>query len=107
MVNSPRVRFEGVKAGDGFGAGSLIFMPISFLLTTFLVFRGGGRVAVALRLPGQVFEGSTLGILDEALTDLALRVRTEMGTTRINMSPSKPGMGAMKLSKACKQAYEE
>jgi hypothetical protein len=30
-----------------------------------------------------------------------------MGTTRINMSPSKPGMGAMKLSKACKQAYEE
>jgi hypothetical protein len=68
------VWFKGVKAGDGFGAGSLIFMPIAFLLMTFLVFRGGGRVEVALRLLGQVFEGLTLGILDEALTDLALRV---------------------------------
>jgi hypothetical protein len=49
MVNPPQERL-GVRVGDRLRAGSLILIPVAFLLTTFCVFQGGGGVEVALRL---------------------------------------------------------
>jgi hypothetical protein len=60
-----------------------------------------------LHLSARVFEDPALGPFDEAPTDLALGVWAEMGIARIDISPSKPRMRAMKLSKACEQAYGE
>jgi hypothetical protein len=54
MVNPPRMRFGGVKAEGAFGAGSLILIPVTFLVTAFLIFLGT-RVAAALHLPARVF----------------------------------------------------
>jgi hypothetical protein len=56
----------------------------------------------ALRLPARVQEDPTLGPLDEAPIDIALGVQDEIGMAGIIVSPSKPGMGGMKLSRACR-----
>jgi hypothetical protein len=104
IVNPPRVRFAGVGAEDGFRAGLLILTLVDFLLTTFIILLRGGRVEAALHLPAQLFEDLALGPLDEAPT---LGVQAEIGIAGIGISPSKPGMGATKLFRACKQAYEE
>jgi hypothetical protein len=62
-------------------------------------------VKAALHLPARVFDDPALGPLDEAPTNSALRVWAEIMIAGIDVSPSKPGMGSMKLSKACEQAY--
>jgi acetyl esterase/lipase len=103
MVNPPRVRFGGVGVGGGLAAWSLMLIPDSFLLVIFLAFLGIGGVAATLRLLARVLDDPMLGPFDDAPTDSALRVRTERGTTGIGVSPSKPRMRAMKLSKACSQ----
>jgi hypothetical protein len=103
-VNLPRALFRGVGAGDGLGAGSLILTLDAFFLTTLCCFfgggGGGGGVAVALRLLARVLEVPTLGPVGESPTDSALMVRAEIRAARIGMSPSKPGIGTMKLSRA-------
>jgi hypothetical protein len=80
---------------------------VAFLLLAFHNFFGGGGVAATLRLPSRVFSDSTLGPFDEAPIDSALRVQADMRRTGIDVSPSKPGMGAIKLSRSCEQVYEE
>jgi hypothetical protein len=101
------IAFGGVRADDGFGAGLLIFIPVIFLLMAFLIFRGGGGVEAALRLLARVFQDPVVGPRNEAMTDSALGVQAEMGIAGIGISPLKPGMRAMKLSKAYGQAYDE
>jgi hypothetical protein len=66
------VRLGGVGAEGVHGVGSLILGPVAFLSTPFLSFRGGACVVAALRLPAHVFEGPTLGALDEAPTESTL-----------------------------------
>jgi hypothetical protein len=67
----------------------------------FLAFLGGGGVAAALQLPAQVLDDLALGPANESSADSALRVRAEIRIPEIDMSPSKPGIGEMKLSRAC------
>jgi hypothetical protein len=57
-------------------------------------------VAAALHLPARVLEDPTLGPLDDSPTNSVLRVWAEIGMARIGDSPSMPGMGVVKLSKA-------
>jgi hypothetical protein len=104
-VNPPRVWFGGVGAGEGLGAGSLILTPISFLLVTFLAFLGVGGVAVTLCLPARVLDVPTLGPCYDAPTGSTLKVQANRGTAVIGVSPTKLGIGAMKLSRACDEGY--
>jgi hypothetical protein len=99
MVNLPRVRFGGVKAGEVLGAGSLIWIVVAFLLMTFLAFLGVGGVAATLRLPARVCDDPTLGPFDDVSTDSALGVWAEIATAGIGPSPSKPRMGVMSYPK--------
>jgi hypothetical protein len=86
------VRFGGVRVEGIFGAGSLILRPMAFLPTTFLALEGGEAViTLTLRLSARVFEASALEPPDEASTELALGVRTEIGIVGIGNSLSKPG----------------
>jgi hypothetical protein len=96
------VHFGGVGVGEGLGARSLILTPDAFVLMTIQIIFGGGRVATALRLPAQVVEDPVLWPFDESSADSTLEVRAETGTVGIGESLLKSGMGAMKLSRACK-----
>jgi hypothetical protein len=100
MVNLPQVHLGGVRVGDGLATGSLILTTDSFFLKTVQIFFGGGRVAAALHLPARVLKYSALGPVDESSAHSTLGVRAETGTAGISESPSKMGMGAMKLSRA-------
>jgi hypothetical protein len=73
---------------------------------TFLAFLEAVGVAVTLRLPARVLEDPALGPFDDALADSTLGVRTEVETVGIGVSPLRPGIGEMKLSKACNQTYK-
>jgi hypothetical protein len=55
---------------------------------------------VAFRLLARVFEALALAPSKGSLTDSSLGGRAKTGMVRIGTSPSKPGMGEIKLSKA-------
>jgi hypothetical protein len=57
-------------------------------------------MAVTFLLLAQVFEVLALAPVEESLMDSPLGSRAEIGMAGIRMSPSKPGRGEMKLSKA-------
>jgi hypothetical protein len=88
MANPLWVRFEGVGAGEALGKGSLILIPVTFLLITFLSFLGVGGVAAILHLPTRVLFDPTLGPFDNAPTDSTFGVWAERGTIGIGVSPS-------------------
>jgi hypothetical protein len=47
-----------------------------------------------------------LGPLDDEPADSTVGVQAQIGTSGIGISPSKPGIGVMKLSKACSQMFK-
>jgi hypothetical protein len=81
--------------------GSLILVPIAFLAMSFLAFHGGVGEAAALHLLAHVLEYLALGPPVETPTESTLKARAEIGITWIGVSSQKPGMWAMRLSKAC------
>jgi hypothetical protein len=68
-------------------------------------FRGGGAV-VSLCLFARVLEDSALGPALESSVDSPLRVWAEIEMAEIRISPSKLGIGEMKLSKAYTQKIQ-
>jgi hypothetical protein len=58
-------------------------------------------LAVAFRLLARVLDKPTLDLVKESSMASPLGGQVKMGIVRIEMSPSKPGMGEMKLSKSC------
>jgi hypothetical protein len=58
---------------------------------------------VVFRLPAQVLEVLVLAPVDGSLVTSSLGGWAETGMAGIGMSPSKPGIGEMKLSSACIQ----
>jgi hypothetical protein len=86
------------------GAGSLILIPLVDLPAAFF---WGVRVAVALRFPDWVFHAPALYPPDKSFADSLLGDQVEAGIARIGMSPSNPGKGEVRLSKACIQIYQE
>jgi hypothetical protein len=67
----------------------------------FLVFFGGAGLAVAFYLPARVMRALASALAEGSLLDSSLGGRAKTGMVRTGMSPSKTGMGEMKLSKAC------
>jgi hypothetical protein len=104
MVNLLHEPLGGVEVEDGFGMGSLILSPPTFLPMTLGFFRGGG-VAAAFCLPARVLDDLTLGPANESSVDSEPGARAESGTTRIRSSFLKPEMVEAKLSKVCMIAY--
>jgi hypothetical protein len=60
-------------------------------------------LAAAFHLLAQVFEALALAPVDESLVGSSLGGQAKTGTARIRMSPSKSGIGEIKLSKTCIQ----
>jgi hypothetical protein len=91
------------------GAGSLILIPLADLLVAFLVFFWGVEVIVALcpPPPPRVLDALALALDYGSLVDSPLGDRAETRITGIGMSPSNPGMGEMKLSRACIRTYKK
>jgi hypothetical protein len=94
------------------GAGSLILIPLADLLVAFLVFFWGVEVIVALCRPPpppppRVLDALALALDYGSLLDSPLGDRAETRITGIGMSPSTPGMGEMKLSRACIRTYKK
>jgi hypothetical protein len=56
---------------------------------------------VAFRLPARVLRALALTPAEESLVDSSPGGWAKIGMAGFGMSPSKPGMGEMKLSKAC------
>jgi hypothetical protein len=54
---------------------------------------------MALSLPARVPDNLALEQVDESSADLAPRSRAKIGMVEIRISPSKPGIGEMKLSR--------
>jgi hypothetical protein len=88
------------------GEGSLILILPEDFPMTFLAFFGGVRLVVGFHLPARVFEALALAPVDGSLTDSSPGGQAENGTAGIRISPSKPVMGEIKLSKACIQTKE-
>jgi hypothetical protein len=61
---------------------------------------------VAFCLPTRVFEALALAPAEGSLTDSSPGGQVKIGMARIEMSPSRLGMGEIKLSKACIQTNE-
>jgi hypothetical protein len=89
---------RGVKE-DALGIGLLILIPLEHFPVVFLAFFWGVGLAVAFCLLARVFDAlvSVEG-LSMALSPGGWAV---MGIAGIGMSPSKLGIGEMKLSKSC------
>jgi hypothetical protein len=83
--------------------GSLILILLEDLPVVFLAYFGGVGLTVAFRLPARVFEALALGLMEGSLADSSLGGRAETRMAGIRTSPSKPGTGEVKLSKACIQ----
>jgi L-alanine-DL-glutamate epimerase-like enolase superfamily enzyme len=103
IVNPPRVRSGGVRAGVFLGAGSLILMPVVFLPTAFFVYQGGVGRAAALHLPAHVFEDPALDPPVGVPTEPAPGVWVEMGLAQIGAPSPKPVIWAIRLSRACEK----
>jgi hypothetical protein len=58
-------------------------------------------VVVAFRLLARVFDAPTLASAEGSSMASPLGGRAETGIAGIGMSPSKPGIGEIKLSKSC------
>jgi hypothetical protein len=82
------------------GAGSLILIPLDGFPVAFLAFFWGVGLAVAFHLPAQVFDAPALALADGSLVDSSHGDRIETRIAGKGMSPSNPGMGEIKLSKA-------
>jgi hypothetical protein len=93
----------GVKVG-AVGAGSLILIPPADLPMVFLACFCGVRLAIFFFLPAWVFKA--LALVEGSLVDSSLGGQAKTRMVGIGMSPSKPGMGEMKLSNACIQIKE-
>jgi hypothetical protein len=78
----------GVEAG-ALDIGLLILILPNGRSLTFPAFFEGVGLAVAFCLPARVLKGPTDGSLEDSLPGGWVKTRT----ARINMSPSKPGMG--------------
>jgi hypothetical protein len=80
--------------------GSLILIPLEDFPVAFFTFFRGVRLAVAFHLPARVLEALALALTDGSLVDSPPGHRAKIGIAGIGMSPSNPGMGEIKLSKA-------
>jgi hypothetical protein len=58
-------------------------------------------LAVAFHLPARVMRALASALVKGSLLDSSLGGQAKTGMARTGMSPSKTGMGEMKLSKAC------
>jgi hypothetical protein len=85
------------------GRGFINFDPVSGFPHGFLGFFRGVELAVAFHLPAQVLRALAPAPTEGSLIDSSSGGRAETGMVGIEMSPSKPAMGEMKLSKACIQ----
>jgi hypothetical protein len=88
------------------GPLTLMPPPPRGFLATLLVFFDGVRLAVAFHLPARVLTTPTLALVEGSLSASPPGGWVDIGTARIGISPSKPAMGAMKLSKACVQTIK-
>jgi hypothetical protein len=91
---------------EGLSVGSLILAPLGFFPMTFLAFFLERWLVVALCFPSRVLDDLALAPSIESPTDSPLRDRVETGIVGMSMSPSKPGIGEMKLSKTCIQIHQ-
>jgi hypothetical protein len=82
------------------GVGSLILIPLEDLPVAFLAFFWGVGLTVAFRLLARVFDAPTLDPAEWSSMALPPREWVKTRIAKIGMSPSKPGMGEMKLSKS-------
>jgi hypothetical protein len=88
------------------GAASLNLIPLKDFPVAFLVFLWGIRLAVAFCLLARVFDTPALAPTDGSLADLPLGDRAKTRIVGKGMSPLNPGMGEIKLFKACIQAHK-
>jgi hypothetical protein len=91
----------GVRGVESLAVGSLILIPLFDLPVVFLAFFDGVSITGALRFPTRVFDPPALASVVGLLADSLLGGRAETVIVGIGISPSNPGMGEMKLSKAC------
>jgi hypothetical protein len=91
----------GVGGVEALGVGSLILIPLFDLPVVFLAFFDGVSITGALRFPTRVIDPPALASVVGLLADSPLGGRAETVIVGIGISPSNPGMGEMKLSKAC------
>jgi hypothetical protein len=96
----------GVRAGEALEVGSLILILLEDFPVAFLAFFWGVGLVAAFHLPARVVKALALALADGSLADSPLGDRAEIGIVGIRMSSSNPGMGEMKLSKACIQTYK-
>jgi hypothetical protein len=80
--------------------GSLILIPLEDFPVAFLAFFYGVRLVVAFRLLARVFNVPALDPVEGPSMASLPGGRAKMGIVEIVISPSKPGMGEMKLSKS-------
>jgi hypothetical protein len=96
----------GVGAGEALGASSLILFMLEVFPVAFLAFFWGVGFADAFHLHARVFDGPALAPADGSLADLPHGDWAKTGIVGKGMCPSNPGMGEVKLSKACIQTYK-
>jgi hypothetical protein len=95
----------GVKA-EVLCAGSLILILPVDLHVVFLAFFWGAGLVVAFFLPTRVFKELALALVEGSLVGSSPGGRAKTGMARIRMSPSKPRMREIKLSKPSIQTKE-
>jgi hypothetical protein len=88
------------------GAGSLILILLVDLPVVFLAFFGGVGITGVSCFPTRV-DAPALAPAVGSLADSSLRDQTETGITGIGISPSKSGMGEIKVLRACIQTHKE
>jgi hypothetical protein len=88
------------------GVGSLIRIPLEDFHVAFLFFFWRVGLVAAFRLPAHVLEALTWALAERSLADSPLGDWAKTGMVGIGMSTSYPGIGEIKLSKACIQIYE-
>jgi hypothetical protein len=83
--------------------GPVILIPPKGFLAAFLAFLLGFGSIGAFRLQAQVLEALALDLAEGSLEDSVLGSWAKIKTAGIEMSPSNPGIGEIKLSKSCIQ----
>jgi hypothetical protein len=82
------------------GTGSFILIPIEDFPVAFFAFFWRVGLTVAFRLLVYVFDASALDPTEGSSMASPPGGRAEMGIAGIGMSPSKSGMGEIKLSRS-------